>query len=186
MSKEDKTWTVVGTSVQRGEKTLRLANGTAADRRKVLEKAGCTEIRLFDLPRPMRREEAEAWLAAQGDAVPQPAPKAPPAKQVRAQPASKPAARDRNGRRAVTEPAQESGPLAFEELGRELYMGPRTMRVLPWDECSIEVRQEFCRNAARAAGHATPRGMFPELERWLESDGIRVLEDGTLVERQAA
>jgi hypothetical protein len=43
------------------------------------------------------------------------------------------------------------------------------------------MRQEFCRNAAREAGLPTPRGMFPQLERWLERDGVRVLEDGTLV-----
>ena len=182
MPKEDKTWTVVGTSVQRGEKSLRLANGTAADRVKVLEKAGCTEIRLFDLPRPMRREDAEAWLAAQGDAVPQPV--ARPSV-VQARPAAQ---KDRRGinRRSASEPRAEAGTIAFEDLGRQRYMRPGTMRVLPWDECSIEVRQEFSRNAAREAGHATPRGTFPELERWLETDGITVLEDGTLVERQAA
>lgn len=182
MPNEDKTWTVVGTSVQRGEKTLRLANGTAADRRKVLEKAGCTDIRLFDLPRPMRREDAVAWLEAQGDAVPAPVPKP----EARAKP--QPAPRERTIRRLASELFAQASEvhIAFEDLGREAYNSPRNMRVLPWDECSIEVRQEFSRNAARAAGHATPRGMFPELEAFLRKDGIRVLEDGTLVSGQPA
>ena len=36
MADENKTWTVAGTSVQRGEKSLRFANGSAADREKPL------------------------------------------------------------------------------------------------------------------------------------------------------
>lgn len=184
MPNMDKTWTVVGTSVQRGEKSLRLANGSAADRQRVLEKAGCTEIRLFDLPHPMRQEEAVAWLAAQGDAVPVPQPKeAKPPKPPKA--AKPPTARRRTITRLATELMSQPDVvhIAFGELGQKLYEAPRTLRVLPWDQCSVVVRQEFARNAARAAGHATPRGMFPELEAWLAQDGVLVQEDGTLVEQ---
>lgn len=166
----DKTWTVVGTSIKRGELRLRLANGSAAAREKVLLKDGHTEVRLFDLPKPMTEMDARAWLEAQGDAVPMRAPKV------------EPAPRERTVKRLAAELIQQvDAEIAHEALGRELYMRPGNMRVHAWEDCAIELRQEFCRNAARAAGIPTPRGMFPQLERFLEQDGVRVLEDGTLV-----
>ncbi len=64
------TYTVAGTSIKKGVKTNRFANGTAASRAKVLEKDNHTEIMLFDLPTPMSKEDALAWLATNSDAVP--------------------------------------------------------------------------------------------------------------------
>lgn len=183
MPNDTKTWTVAGTSVQRGERTLRFANGRAEDRKRILEKCGCTDVRLWDLPCPMTREAATAWLAERGDEIPVPAPRVEkPARQERPVREARPVRQERATRRAAQEMIEEATELAHEELGRARYMAPGNMRVLTWDECSIEVRQEFCRNAAREAGLPTPRGTFPQLERWLEQDGVRVQEDGTLVE----
>lgn len=69
----DKTFTVAGTSVKNGEKKNRFANGTAAARRKVLEKDNHSEILLVDLPKPMTQDEAIAWLNANGTATAVPA-----------------------------------------------------------------------------------------------------------------
>lgn len=175
MPDENKTWTVVGTSVQRGEKTLRLANGLAADRHKVLEKAGCTEIRLFDLPRPMRREEAVAWLEAQGDAVPVQAPRPPKAEKAPRSPKQ-----ERSTQRGVAALMREVGEIAHEELGKEAYRDGK-LGFLAWEDISIETRQEISRNAAVRAGIKCPPGTYPELEAFLRKEGVKILEDGTLV-----
>lgn len=66
----DKTFTVAGTSIKKGEKTNRFANGTAAARAKVLQKDNHSEIMLYDLPNPMTKDEAIAWLAANSNATP--------------------------------------------------------------------------------------------------------------------
>lgn len=88
----EKTFTVAGTSFYRGETTLRVANGGAAARQKVLEKGGHDNVRLWDLPSPMSREQAAEWIKTQGaDAVPVQKAKEAPA--AREKPASKPAAR---------------------------------------------------------------------------------------------
>lgn len=169
MADPNKTWTVVGTSVQRGEKTLRFANGTAAEREKVLEKAGCTEIRLHDLPRPMTKVDAAAWLSARGEDTPI----------VRLAAEVKRDARP--SQRAVVETGEER-PIAHEELGLARSGTSRNY----WETQGLTSRQEMSRNAAWAAGIACPRGTYPELEAWLVSDGVVVNEDGTLTERRAA
>lgn len=66
----DKTFTVAGTSIKKGEKTNRFANGTANARAKVLEKDNHSEIQLFDLPSPMTKEEAILWLTNNSNATP--------------------------------------------------------------------------------------------------------------------
>jgi hypothetical protein len=173
----DKTYTVAGTSIKKGEKKLRLANGTAAAREAVLIKDGHTEVRLFDLPQPMSADAAARWLEAQGDAVPVRAPK----------PTVEPTPRERTVKRLAGELARlmprSDGPIPFDDLGHALYMSPKNMRIHAWEDCNIAVRQEFCRNAARKAGHATPRGMFPELEAFLADDGIFVNDEGELVQK---
>jgi hypothetical protein len=126
----------------------------------------------------MRREEAVAWLEAQGDAVPLPS--ARPEPRTKAPPSPRERTITRLARELMAK-ADVAG-IPFEELGQAAYNGPGNMRVLPWGECSIELRQEFSRNAARAAGHATPPGMFPQLESFLLREGVRVQEDGTLVQ----
>ena len=169
MADENKTWTVAGTSVQRGEKSLRFANGSAADREKVLLKAGCTDIRLHDLPRPMTKVEATAWLTARGDAAPV----------VRVTAEVKHTARP--SQRVVVDMCGDR-PILHEELG----LVRSGMSPAYWATQSLVSRQEVSRNAAWAAGIACPRGTYPELEAWLVADGVVVNEDGTLTERRAA
>lgn len=60
----EKTFTVVGTAVNAdGVVKPRWANDLAA-RVKILDKAGCTDINLFELPEPMDKLAALEWLKA--------------------------------------------------------------------------------------------------------------------------
>jgi len=162
----DRTYTVAGTSVQNGKKTLRLANGTAAARSKILIKAGCTEVKLFDLPQPMSAPAAQAWLLSQGDSVPASVPSSNTAKQRKTA--------DLADASASTEPVE----IAHEELG----FAASGMTREYWDNQSVIVRQEMSRNAAWAAGIECARGTYPELDMWLEMEGIFTHNDGTLQE----
>lgn len=63
------TYTMAGTSVKNGVKSNRFANSTAAARRKILEKDNHSDIQLFDLPNAMTKEDALAWLAANGTTI---------------------------------------------------------------------------------------------------------------------
>jgi hypothetical protein len=179
MPNDTKTWTVAGTSVQRGERTLRFANGRAEDRKRVLEKCGCTEVILWDLPHPMTKEAATAWLSERGDEIPVPAPRPERVNEPRVRAARQPREPRAETPRAVIE-------IAHEQLGRELYLTDGRMKVFSWDECSVTVQQEYARNAARAAGIETPRGTYPEWERSMQEEhGVQVLEDGSLVDTVA-
>lgn len=60
VTQEEKTYTVAGTSFYRGKYQLRVANDK--NRSRVLEKNGHEEVKMVDLPRPMTREEAKAYL----------------------------------------------------------------------------------------------------------------------------
>lgn len=62
----DKLFTIAGTSTVDGVATLRFATGKVKVREGVLRRAGHTEINLRELPKPMSRQDAAAWLAAQG------------------------------------------------------------------------------------------------------------------------
>lgn len=62
----DKLFTIAGTSTVDGVNTLRFATGKVKVREGVLRRAGHTDINLRELPRPMTRQDAAAWLAAQG------------------------------------------------------------------------------------------------------------------------
>ena len=63
----DKTFTLAGTSTDdAGITTYRFANGKAKVREGVLRRAGHTNIDLRDLPSSMGKEQAIAWLNAQG------------------------------------------------------------------------------------------------------------------------
>ncbi len=177
----DKTWTVVGTSVKKGERKLRLANGTAAAREAVLLKDGHTEVRLFDLPHAMTEVDARAWLEAQGDAVPQRKPAEPKvvAPKVVA-PRVVRTARERTVSRLADDLVHKAVALAYEELGRRAYKEGK-LGFLDWDDISIETRQEISRNAAIKAGIKCPPGTYPELEAFLASEGVTVTDDGELV-----
>lgn len=62
----DKLFTIAGTSTVDGVNTLRFATGKVKVREGVLRRAGHTDINLRELPRPMTKQDAAAWLAAQG------------------------------------------------------------------------------------------------------------------------
>ena len=59
-----KLFTVAGFSTKEGKVKPRFANGTAAARVRVLERDGHTAISLFDLPKPMDKDEALAYARA--------------------------------------------------------------------------------------------------------------------------
>ena len=62
----DKLFTIAGTSKVNGVATLRFATGNVKVREGVLRRAGFSDIQLFELPQPMTRQDAAAWLAAKG------------------------------------------------------------------------------------------------------------------------
>lgn len=57
----EKLYTVAGTATNRGITKVRFANDIVS-RVKILAKAGCTDIDLVELPQPMTKLEALAWL----------------------------------------------------------------------------------------------------------------------------
>ena len=61
----DKLFTVAGTATQDGVTKARFANDMVA-RVKILTKAGCTNINLVELPRPMTKLEALQHLQSIG------------------------------------------------------------------------------------------------------------------------
>lgn len=65
MSKSEKAFTVAGTAAQNGNTKVRFANDIVA-RIKILTKAGCTDINLVELPKPMTKLEALQHLQTLG------------------------------------------------------------------------------------------------------------------------
>lgn len=61
----EKLFTVAGTATQNGVTKARFANDLVA-RIKILNKAGCTDINLVELPRPMTKLEALQHLQTLG------------------------------------------------------------------------------------------------------------------------
>ena len=61
----EKTFTVAGTATQNGVTKARFANDLVA-RIKILNKAGCTDINLIELPKPMTKLEALQHLQTVG------------------------------------------------------------------------------------------------------------------------
>jgi len=57
-----KTFTVAGTSNLKGVVKFRVANGSAKARTAVLTRSGHTDIQLQDLPKPMSKEDAIAFI----------------------------------------------------------------------------------------------------------------------------
>lgn len=58
----DKLFTIAGTSVINGVKTFRFANGKLNLRVNMLRHFGHTDINLVELPKPMTKVQAMAWL----------------------------------------------------------------------------------------------------------------------------
>ena len=59
----EKLYTVAGTATNRGITKVRFANDMVS-RVKILAKAGCSQIDLVELPKPMTKLEALEWLRA--------------------------------------------------------------------------------------------------------------------------
>lgn len=60
----EKTYTLVGVSTQGKITKFRVANGSVAERVKILERAGCTDIHFIELPTGVTKLEAiEAYKA---------------------------------------------------------------------------------------------------------------------------
>jgi hypothetical protein len=60
-----KTFTIAGFSNLNGRVKLRVATGSVARRAAVLKSAGHTDIMLIELPTPMTRSDAAAFVEAQ-------------------------------------------------------------------------------------------------------------------------
>lgn len=65
MSKTEKLFTVAGTATHKGVTKVRFANDLVA-RIKILNKAGCTNVNLIELPEPMTKLQALKYLSEQG------------------------------------------------------------------------------------------------------------------------
>lgn len=61
----EKLFTVAGTATQHGVTKARFANDLVA-RIKILNKNGCTDINLVELPKPMTKLQALKYLQEQG------------------------------------------------------------------------------------------------------------------------
>lgn len=61
----EKMFTVAGTATHNGVTKVRFANDLVA-RIKILNKAGCTNINLVELPEPMTKLQALRYLSEQG------------------------------------------------------------------------------------------------------------------------
>ena len=64
-----KTFTIAGYSNLNGRVKPRVATGSIARRRAVLKSAGHTDINLVELPEPMTREIAAAYIAREFAAI---------------------------------------------------------------------------------------------------------------------
>ena len=60
-----KTFTIAGVSTLSGVTKQRFANGSLANRTKVLERNGHTDIKLVELPSAMDKDAARAYIEAQ-------------------------------------------------------------------------------------------------------------------------
>jgi hypothetical protein len=66
-----KTFTFAGTCVENGATVYKFAND--ANRAKALERFGCTDINMIQLPFAMGKDEAVEWLNGQGMTATKPA-----------------------------------------------------------------------------------------------------------------
>lgn len=66
---DSKTYTIAGTSSKDGVNTYRFATGKATVRAGVLKRNGHTDIALRDLPSPMTKDDAVAYLQKEGIAA---------------------------------------------------------------------------------------------------------------------
>jgi hypothetical protein len=58
----ERTFNVVGTSMLERQRKLRFASGSARTRANILKRHNHREVQLIELPKPMTKAEAIAWL----------------------------------------------------------------------------------------------------------------------------
>lgn len=63
----DRTFTIAGFSTLSGQRKVRFANNSVADRTKILERSGHVEIELHELPKAMTKAEAMEFLGVAED-----------------------------------------------------------------------------------------------------------------------
>jgi hypothetical protein len=134
---QDKTFTVVGTSVKAGVKKLRLANGTAAARAKVLEKDNHTEIQLFDLPSAMTQDAATKWLEARGTDI----------SNIAERSAKIPAASTKTVDNTPKTRSVRKPQNPIEALAHKLHRKTPFIRQLAWDHLKPEIRRQYMTEA---------------------------------------
>jgi len=189
MSKE---FTVAGTSTIRGVCCFRFGNSEIVARTATLVKEGHVDVNLLQLPYPMIKEDAIAYLATLGVTAVVPnkgnigkvvaektvkAPKA--AKVVKAQKAPKIKVAKTDAILAVLEVTADNTPVLHEALG---FAASKMIRHY-WDARPLTVRQEYSRNAAVAAGIACPKGTYPQLDARLMTLGVITRPDGTVYDK---
>jgi hydroxypyruvate isomerase len=125
-----KTFTFAGTCVENGAVVYKFAND--ASRAKALERFGCTDINMVELPNAMDKEAAVAYLATQGMTA---------TKAVRATKAAKPA-------KTVPAKLPKVKTTGDDEVTRESYaeaMGERKVNGMP-----VVSFAQYKRDAAKA------------------------------------
>lgn len=105
-----KTFTFAGTCTENGAVVYKFAND--ANRAKALERFGCTEVKLVELPNAMDKEAAVAYLATQGmtalKSARGPRPKSAAAKPAKAVPAKLPKVKTTGGDESMRESYAEA------------------------------------------------------------------------------
>jgi hypothetical protein len=104
-----KTFTFAGTCVENGAVVYKFAND--ANRAKALERFGCTDVNMIQLPFAMGKEEAVEWLNGQGMTAakaPRAAKAAKPAKSKTATPAKLPKVKTTGGDESMREAYAEA------------------------------------------------------------------------------
>ncbi len=127
-----KTFTFAGTCVENGAVVYKFAND--ANRAKALERFGCTEVKLVELPNAMDKEAAVAYLATVGMTA---------AKAPRAAKVTKPAAT-----KAVAAKLPKVKTTGDDEVTREVYaeaMSERSANGMP-----VVSFAQYKRDAAKA------------------------------------
>jgi hypothetical protein len=129
-----KTFTFAGTCTENGAVVYKFANDT--NRAKALERFGCTDINMIELPNAMDKEAAVAYLATQGMTA---------TKAARAAKAAKPA----TAKAAKAVPAKlPKVKTTGDEVTREAYaeaMGERSANGMP-----VVSFVQYKRDAAKA------------------------------------
>jgi hypothetical protein len=145
-----KTFTFAGTCTEKGATVYKFAND--ANRAKALERFGCTDINIVELPNAMDKEAAVAYLATQGmtaTKAPRAAKAAKPAKAVAAKlPKVKTTGDDEVTRESYAEAMSERSANGMPVVSFAQYKRDAAKAVAFFAKCDAKLA------AKRAAGKA--------------------------------